>query len=588
MKTEWDYTDLETNFEKERKNCEIATSGFVSKWKERKDYLENPKVLLEALNDYEKFLRDYGQTKEECYYWLKKAKDSNNIEIISKERNADKFYEKINDEIRFFGLNIANISKEKHEEFLNYGGLLPYKNHLKKIFKKSKYLLSEKEEKILSLKSGPAHSSWEDLTNRLLLSEERETLMEDGSLEKKTYPDLISLMKSKNKEVRYKAKVAFESILEKQKISTEAEINAILRNKEINDELRGYPRPDSARHLSDDMESKVVDSLIETVTKRFDISQRYYKLKSKLLKMDKLDYSERGIDFGKIESNFEYKESVNLVRKVLGNLDPEFELIFSKFSEEGRIDAFPKKGKEGGAFCVYFGTKKPVYILLNHAGTLNDVTTIAHEVGHGINNELMKKQNELNFGTPLSTAEVASTFMEDFVLDELLEKSNEEEKLGILIQSLEGNINSIQRQIAFYNFEKDLHKNFRKESYLSNEKIGKLFKDNLSRYMGEAVDCSKADNWWMYVGHFRRPFYVYSYASGTLISKAMQEKVKENPEFIENVKEFLSAGSSKSPKELFLDMDIDISKKEFWEKGLNNLENRLIEAENLAEKLGRI
>ena len=588
MKTEWDLSKLEIDFEKERKESELAVKEFSSKWKNRKDYLEKSEILLEALDDYEKLLTKYETLNESCYYWLKKRKDFGDTEITSKYRYVEKFEKKLNDEIRFFNLEIAKISNENQKKFVNYEGLQKYKHFLERKFERGKYFLSEKEEKIMSLKSTPAHTAWEDLTERLLLSEEREVLMENGSLEKKTYPDLINLMKSKNSEVRKKAKEAFNYILDRHSISIESEINAILRNKEVNDEVRGYYRPDSARHISDDMDTEIIDSLIETVTERFDISKKYYKLKAKLLKMNKLDYSERGIDYGKIKSNYKYEESLGLIKRVFGKLDSEFSEILSRFSRNGQIDVFPKKGKDGGAFCVGFSKDKPTYISLNHCDTLQNVTTIAHELGHGINNELMKKQNSLNFGTFTSTAEVASTFMEDFVLDELLKNTKDEEKLSILMQKIEGDINSIQRQISFYNFEKELHENFRKESYLPKEKIGELFKNNLSEYMGEYVDCSEADNWWMYIGHFRRPFYVYSYASGVLISKSMQEKVKENPDFVKNVKEFLSAGTSKSPKELFLDMGIDISKKEFWNKGLDNLEQRLVEAENLAKKLGKI
>ncbi|MDP3966052.1 MAG: M3 family oligoendopeptidase [archaeon] len=588
MKTEWDLKDLEVNFNEERKNYQSETEKFASKWKNRKDYLEKPEILKEALEEYEKLLTDYQETNEEAYYWLKEKKDSGDTDVTSKFRGVEKFSQKMNDEIRFFGLKVAKISKKNQTKFLGYPGLNEYKHYLEGSFNEAKYLLSEKEEKIIDLKSRSAHSAWEDMTDKLLLSEERKTLLEDGSYGKKTYPDLLNLMKSKNKKVRENAKMNFEYILDRHGISVEAEINAILRNKEIDDELRGFKRPDSERHLDDDLESEVVDALIKSVTKRFEISHKYYELKSKLLGVPKLDYSERAMNYGEIKSDYNYENSVKLVKKVLGNLDSEFGEIFSNFVETGKIDAFPKKGKDGGAFCVHFTKNKPVYILLNHAGSLDDVTTIAHETGHGINNELMKKQNSLNFGTPLSTAEVASTFMEDFVLEELTKEARDEEKLAILMEKLDRDISTIQRQVAFYNFEKELHKTFREKSYLSKEEIGELFKSNLSKYMGSSVDCSKADNWWMYVGHFRRPFYVYSYASGLLISKTMQEKVKENPEFVGKVKDFLSSGESKSPKKLFLDMGIDITKEDFWNKGLDGLEKILVQTEALAKKLGKI
>ena len=158
----------------------------------------------------------------------------------------------------------------------------------------------------------------------------------------------------------------------------------------------------------------------------------------------------------------------------------------------------------------------------------------------------------------------------------------------ILMEKLNGEIASIFRQTAFYNFETQLHGEFRKKGYLSKENIGELFKEHMSSYLGEFVDTSSSDNWWIYVPHFRYIFYVYSYVSGELISKSLQSKVKQNPKFIEKVKEFLSAGTSDSPKNIFLNLGIDISKKDFWLQGLNEIESLLNETENLARKLKKI
>src|SRR5690606_34227717 len=149
-----------------------------------------------------------------------------------------------------------------------------------------------------------------------------------------------------------------------------------------------------------------------------------------------------------------------------------------KFVNEGLIDVYPRKGKRGGAFCAHHNKTLPTYILLNHTDKLRDVTTLAHESGHGINNEMMrKKQNSLNFSTPLSTAEVASTFMEDFVLTEVLKENEEDEelRLGIMMMKLDDEISTIFRQIACINFERELHQKFREIGYLSKEAIGEMF-----------------------------------------------------------------------------------------------------------------
>ncbi len=580
-----------SNFSKERKEIEKAHLGFRDKWKNNSEHLKNPEVLKNALEEYNSLIENYFLGGSEgYYYWLKQAQEENNVEIRAKYGEIYNFFIKLGNEIQFFSLNLGKIPEEKQKEFLESGLLKEYKNFLKILFDNAKYRLKEGEEKIVALKSKPSYELWTKMVSSLLAKETRKVLDESGKRTEKTYPEMITLMKSKDKKTRDSSAKAFNEILEKYSEIAEFELNAVLENKKIDDELRGFSRADESRHKEDLIETKIVDSLIKSVSDRgFDISRKFYKLKSKLLNLKKLKYYERNIEYGKIKGNFSYDNSVDLVKKTLYALDKKFGEILDSYIQNGQIDVFPKKGKSGGAFCQNWSVKYPTYILLNHTDKLNDVKTLAHEVGHGINNELMKeKQKALNFSTPKSTAEVASTFMEDFVLQELLKKVNGEERLAILFQKIEDDISTIMRQTALYNFEKELHETYRKENYLSKEKIGKMFKKNMEDYMGEFVDCSGCENWWIYWPHIRMYFYVYSYASGLLISKAMQKKVKENPKFIEKVKEFLSAGISDYPKNIFMKMGIDISDKEFWNKGLSEVENLLNETETLAKKLGKI
>jgi oligoendopeptidase F len=370
----------------------------------------------------------------------------------------------------------------------------------------------------------------------------------------------------------------------------EHELNSILQNKKIDDELRNYDQPDKERHIGDDIDTKIVETLINTVSKNFDLAKKYYSLKAKLFKVPKLKYHERNVEYGTIEKKYKFEDSVNIIERTFGNLDLEFSAIFKSFLENGNVDVYPKKGKKSGAFCTYGLITQPVYILLNYNNLLEDVRTFAHELGHGINNELMRKaQNSLNFGTPTSTAEVASTFMEDFVIQELTKEANEETRLNLMMTKLNQDISSIFRQVAFYNFETDLHKKFRSDGYLSEKTIGELFKKHMISYMGNAVEQSPgSQNWWVYVDHFRYYFYVYSYASGLLISKSLQAKVKADPKFIIKVKEFLSAGLSDSPKNIFSKLGIDISDPKFWQSGINEIRSLLTETEKLAKKLGKI
>ena len=601
IKTEWSFSLLEKggSFEEKRKKWKEATERFAMKWKNRKDYLQNPKSLKEALEEYERWSELYGPSSDEFssssasdetyYFWLKTQIEQSNPEFKAKFNKVDELGKDLGNSISFFKISLSEIPKEKHDMFLDSPELKKYRHFLERIFERAKYSLGQKGEEILSLKESPAYSRWEKMISEFLSKEEREAIDEDGKPVKATEEKLFSLIKSKKKKVRDRAAKELNDIFLKCSDLAEAEINAVLENKKVDDKLRGFKRPDEERHLSDDIRTETVDSLLKTVTKRFEISRDYYRLKAKLLKQDKLEYHERVVEYGEIDKKYPYDESVKIIQRVFGRLDKKFLDIFNFFQDNGLIDVYPRKGKKDGAFCVHVSKSQPIYIMLNHSDKLYDVTVIAHEVGHGINNELAKeKQDALYFDTSTATAEVASTFMEDFVLQDIMKDADDELKLSLMMEKLDGDISAIIRQVACYNFEKELHEKFREKGFLSKKEIGEMFQKHMGSYMGEYVNMSPgSENWWIYWHHIRRYFYVYSYASGLLISKALQKKIKENPKFIEKVKEFLSAGVSKSAEEIFKDMGIELNEK-FWNAGLDEVEELLNEAQRLAKKLGKI
>jgi oligoendopeptidase F len=492
--------------------------------------------------------------------------------------------------MQFFILNLGKIPKKLQKEFLSNNLLIEYKHFLERIFKKSKYFLSEKEEKILNLKSKTSYSSWVDMVSGFIAKEEREVLDESGNSVKKNYQEMTNLMMSHDKKIRDSSAIAFNDIMDKYSDLAENEINAILSDKKVNDELRGYKRPDYSRHLNNEVPSEVVDLLIKLISERFDISREFYKFKTKILGLEKLEYHERNIEVGSVCKEYNYQDSVNIVYSVLKNLDNEISEIFKNFIKNSQIDVYPKAGKKGGAWCFHTLITQPTYIILNHTDKLDNVLTLAHESGHGINNELIRnKQISLYYGTSTATAEVASTFIEDFVLLELLKNSDDETKFILTFQRLEDCIRTIIRQIACYKFEQELHFEFRKKGYLSKQEIGKIFQKNMSAYMGDYVIQSPgSENWWVYWPHIRDYFYTYSYAFGLLISKALNSYVKEDPNFIIKVKDFLSAGLSKSPDQIFLDLGVNIREEQFWKKGLAEIYKLFEETKFLAKKLGKI
>lgn len=592
MKTSWNYKLIFENLSEKELKAEQealikANEAFARKWKKNRKYLEDVKILKTALDELELLQRNFGQSgRGGYYYWLQSQIDETNPGIKANKQQYDDLATRLSNELRFFELSLAKVSPATQKKFLADKTLFSYHHYLKRLFDQAAYTLSEKEENVISLLSHAAFSAWEEMVSGFLSKSEREVVVA-GKKQRKNFSELLSLLSDNNKKIRDSAASAFNDILDSQKEVAEAEINAILHFKKVDDELRGFTRPDSSRFLADDVDAKMVDTLLETVATRYDIAQRFYKLKAKLMGVKKLSYHERNVEVGSAGGKYSFEDGQELVKRVFRQLDPIFEHHLDEFLKKGQIDVFPKKGKRSGAFCVYWLKSAPTYVLTNYTDTLRDVTTLAHEMGHAINNELLReKQHALYFGTPTSTAEVASTFMEDFVLEELMKTASDTQKLALLMSKLNEDISAIFRQVACFRFEQELHASYREKGYLSHAEIGNMFQKHMKDYMGPAVEQSKgSENWWIYWSHIRMFFYVYSYAGGLLISKAMQHGVRHDHTFIEKVKGFLSAGLSESPKDIFLKMDIDITQKAFWNSGLDEIERLLDETEKLAKKL---
>ncbi|MFH1565624.1 MAG: M3 family oligoendopeptidase [bacterium] len=582
IKTSWDIENLIKDEKKAQIEIYSASYRFIDKWKNRKDYLKDPNILKSALLEYEAWLRNYANGGNLGYYYsLKNALDQTDPNIKAKLAKIEEQTLKIENDIQFFEYRLSKITPKQQKIFLESEILKTYHHFLETLFTTAKYLLSEKEEKILNLTSDTSYSNWVKMTFSLLSKEQRN---------KKTLSELLSSIDSQDKKERDSAALALNDIFSKNTDMAENELNSILQSKKILDTLKTIKRPDLPRLISDDIKTEIVDSLLKTVSSRFDISQKYYQLKSKLMGVEKLKYHERNVDYGKIEGDYSFEETSNILFKVLHNLDPQFSKIFTDLIENGQVDVYPKLGKSGGAFCAGGLISQPDFILLNHTNTFSDVLTLAHETGHAIHNTLSKKtQTPLNYGISLAVAETASTFIEDFALDTFLKNASPEEKLLLYMKKLNSDISTIFRQTACYNFEWDLHKEFREKGYLSKEEIGSLFQKHMRSYMGDFVEQGKgSENWWVYWHHIRTFFYVYSYVSGLLISKNLQKQVKTNPKNIEGVRSILSAGNSKSPYNLFKEAGVDIKQKNFWHTGISEVEKLLNETENLALKLKKI
>ncbi len=579
-------SDNDPQIDIEIQNISEKVDSFINKWKKDSSYLKDPKVLAQALKDLENIsLSNTYLEKPIAYFWLRKEQENDNSEIKAKYSKINDMEVELTNRLSFFSSNIIKrIPKSLQNIYISEPLLKEYKHDLEKAFLNRKHVLSDKEEKVYRLLSKTSYENWDNMISEFI----SKSVVNDGEKEI-TFEHALKATQEFDKKKRDQANDWVTQMLSKVVDSAEYELNSILKSHNISSIEHKYKYFDQSRHISDDIDSKTVRTMVKSVTKRFDISNRYYKLFAQLLGQKNLQYHERSVNVAnKDDKSIEYNDAIEVVRETFKDIDQEFLSIFEDLLNTGKIDVFPRKGKSGGAFCFSISKDTPIYILLNHANKENDILTISHETGHAIHAYLSQKhQHPNNSGHSLATAEVASTFFEDFTLAKLNKDVDKEKQFYTLQKKLMDDISTIFRQVACYNFELELHEEVEKKGFLSKYEIGDIFKKNMSAYLGKNVEFDENHKlWWVYWGHIRRPFYVYSYASGLLISKALQNNVRRDKNYISKVKGFLSAGKSKSTKEIFLELGINISDKDFWDDGLKEIENMLNEFELLGKELG--
>lgn len=595
-KVEWDMSslgfanDTDPRIAEEREAMQAAAKKFAATWGIRVSSFIDPDVLSQALDAYDQFKTTYGGGADGRYYFeLRTEQDTEDPTVKAEKENSKQARIATDNIVYFFPLAISRIPRRVHQTLREHPGLAPYSHYLERRWAEKPHVLSKNVQKVVEELTPSANDDWVDLTQDALAGERRLATTEDGQLKMQTLPELASLLYSPDKAVRDSAVVGINRIVKKHLDKAIPEVNAILRTKRVTDKLRHYARPDAERHFNDDIDSEVVDSMLDAVASRFDIPQRYYRLKAALLGLPQLDCHDRYATYGDFHEEYSFQRSVDLVYSVFNKIDPTFGDIFAGFVTNGQIDSYPRLNKADGAFCAADRRTSPIFIFLNHTNRLSDVLTVAHEGGHGINNELMRGQNELNYATSTATAEVASTFFEDFVFDHLFETANDEERLTLSMMQMDNMVGSIFQQVAGYRFEKDLHAAAAEKGKLTEKEIGELYRKNMTAMIGDSVRMPKeANNWWVRWPHIRDFFYMYSYASGMLIAKSLQQSVKEDPAFIDKFKEFLAAGTSDSPKNIFSSLGVDITDPTFWEKGLSEVDRMLTQTEELARRLGKL
>ncbi len=481
----------------------------------------------------------------------------------------------------FFELEWAGLDDERADELLAAPGLEFCRHHLRSVRRYRPHLLSEPEEKILAEKSISSQAAWSRLFGELVSALRVRLDGQESSLEV-----ALSRLQAPERELRREAAEAVSATLAPGLRTRAFILNTLAQDKAVEDRLRGYPHWLAARNLANEASDASVMALIEAVRGRYEIPQRWYRLKAKLLGVERIADYDRAAPVLPEEVTFSFAQARELVLKTYEAFSPQAGNVVRRFFDQRWIDAPVREHKRGGAFCAYTVPSVHPYVLLNFTARRRDVLTMAHELGHGLHAALAQPQGVFHQSTPLTLAETASVFGEALTFGRMLQAATDDDtRLGLLADRIDGAIATVFRQMAMNRFEHLVHTGRRREGELSVERICELWVETQQELFGDSVEITDGyRTWWSYVPHFiNTPGYVYAYAYGQLLALSVYQRyLEEGEDMVPRYLELLAAGGSRSPEELGAIVGIDLADPGFWERGLDLVERQLGEAEALA------
>jgi oligoendopeptidase F len=564
--------------------AENAADAFAAKYRGK---IASPdctaELLAEGISELEALIQDAA--KPGSYANLLFAVEANNPEITGFLQDQSEKGSGIRVKLFFFDLEIQAIGQDRMDAMLANPVLQKYKHYINQVRVSTAYTLSEKEEVILEETANTGVRAWVRLFEEVLAQHEFNFANpETGSVDKLSESEILNLLRSPDRAVREAAGNGFsEGLGELSHVLTYI-FNNILLDKKIDDKLRDRPYAEHSRHMENELQKPTVDLVMRLCKEKQDLVARYYRVKREIMGLPELTHIDRYAPLFETKEQISYDDARTLIIEAFGQFSGEMSQRADEFFDKNWIDAEPRNGKTGGAFCSYNTPDTHPVIMMSYLNKMDNVMTLAHELGHGVHASLSRAQSYFNFHGTLPLAELASIFGEQVVFDRLVKEASEEDKLALYAEKIEGTFASVFRQAAMFRFEQRCHNLRREEGELNAEEIGAVWQDELQGMFGDSVKMGDQHSaWWSYVGHFIfAPFYVYAYSFGELLSMSLYSRAqKEGPEFEAKYIKMLEMGGSKTPEELMAFVGVNLDDEAFWLGGFEAIESMISTFEGL-------
>ncbi len=585
---DWDLTDLypapdAPEFTRDMAWLETACATFATTYEGKLGSLD-ASALLACVQQYEQI--DVIAGRIMSYAGLRYYQNTMDSDRAKFMADAQDSITTFTTPLVFFTLEFNRLDETHLANLLAQNAALArYKPVFDRMRAMRPYQLSDELEKFLHDQSSVGSAAWNRLFDETMAGLMFKVAGEEDDLNLEA---TLNLLTDADRTKREAAARALAAVFDKN-IKLFARVhNTLAKEKEIEDRWRKMPTPQTGRHLSNHVEPEVVEALRNAVVAAYPkLSHRYYRLKAKWMGLEKLQIWDRNaplpIDTPK---TVDWDSAKAMVMDAYGAFAPEMANLAKPFFEKGWIDADVKPGKAPGAFAHPTVTTVHPYVMLNYLGKPRDVMTLAHELGHGVHQVLAAGQGELLSSTPLTLAETASVFGEMLTFRKLLDGAKTKaERKTLLAGKVEDMINTVVRQIAFYDFECKLHA-ARREGELTPDDINALWMSVQAQSLGDAFDFMDGyETFWAYIPHFvHSPFYVYAYAFGDGLVNALYAAYESGlPDFQTKYFDMLKAGGSKHHKDLLAPFGLDASDPKFWDKGLSMIAGFIDELEAMED-----
>ncbi len=481
----------------------------------------------------------------------------------------------------FFSLWWKALDDDNAARLLNASG--DYRYWLEQMRSFKPFTLSEAEEKIVNIKNVTGRSAhdmlYDSITNRYVFKVEV-----NGEQKELTRGELMALVRTTDTDLRARAYQELYRVYgEDSPILGQIYQNIVRDWKNENVGLRGFASPVSVRNKENDLPDAVIDTLLDVARKNVGIFHRYFRLKARKLRMEKLRRYDIYAPLAESDKRYTFQEAADMTFEAFDRFDPKFTHLAKRVFDQQHVDSEVRKGKMGGAFCSTLGPDLTPWVMLNFQGKSDDVSTMAHELGHAVHSMMAEEHSLFTQHACLPLAETASTFGEMTLTDLMLERETDPAvQQDILFGQLDDAFATIIRQIYFALFEREAHSMIASDA--SVDDLNAAYLANLKEEFGDSVDVSdEFKHEWVSIPHlFGTPFYVYAYAFGQLLVFALYKRYKEEGEsFKPKYMRILSAGGSIAPIPLLAEAGLDVTKAEFWQGGFDVIDGMVKRLENL-------